>query len=256
MQKTILALVLVLAFPLVSAAQVLIVADEFPAMQVLADKLKAGEGLESRIVKQDELPPDLTPFSAVIVYIHTNLGEPAEKACIAYANSGGKLILLHHSISSGKRANQFWFPFLGVSLPTTPFEAGGYKYFDPITMEIVNLAPAHTITSRRITWDARTPYRSAAGDTAEKPYPAFTLTKTEVYLNHVLTGPRTVLLGLKFTDPATGKTYMQDTAGWYRPAGKGWVFYFMPGHSSAEFEHPIYSQIVVNAVAWKPSASK
>jgi hypothetical protein len=255
MQKTILALIFVLAFPLFAAAQVLIVADEFPAMQVLAGRLKGGEGMESRIVKQEELPPELTPFSAVIVYIHGSLGEPTEKACVGYANSGGKLILLHHSISSGKRANQFWFPFLGVSLPTTPLEAGGYKYFDPVTMEIVNLAPADPLTSRKIRWEAQTSYRSPS-DAAEKPHPAFTLTKTEVYLNHVLTGPRTYLLGVKYTDPATGKTWMQDTAGWYKPAGKGWVFYFMPGHSATEFEHPIYSQIVLNAVVWKAPEGK
>ena len=33
------------------------------------------------------------------------MGEPAEKTFIQYAESGGKLVLLHHSISSGKRPN-------------------------------------------------------------------------------------------------------------------------------------------------------
>ncbi len=234
-----------------SAQQVLIVADEFPAMQVLAGKLKAGEGIDSRIVKQEDLAAVLAMYPAVIVYIHGKLSPAAEKPLIDYTNDGGKLILLHHSISSGKRTNQFWFPFLGVSLPLGDVAQGGYKYYDPVTMEIVNLAPNHAITSRKIKWESSTSYRRAAG-TAEEQLPAFTLTETEVYLNHVLTGTRTLLLGVKYTD-ANGRTWMQNTAGWYKPAGKGWVFYFMPGHSAREFEQPIYSQMVLNAVVWKPA---
>jgi type 1 glutamine amidotransferase len=73
----------------------------------------------------------------------------------------------------------------------------------------------------------------------------------QVYLNHVLTGPHTVLLGLRYTDP-TGKVWMQGHAGWVRQAGKGTVAYFLPGHSALDFEDPAYARIVLNAVIWKP----
>ena len=95
-----------------AAGSVLIVADEFPAMEVLAAKLKAAEGIDCKIVKQTEIPADLSQFRAMVVYIHGDMKDPAEKAFINYARGGGRLILLHHSISSGKRRNQFWIPFV------------------------------------------------------------------------------------------------------------------------------------------------
>jgi type 1 glutamine amidotransferase len=45
---------------------------------------------------------------------------------------------------------------------------------------------------------------------------------------------------------------MQDRAGWYMTAGRGLVMYFMPGHTVHEFENPVYAQILVNAVTFKP----
>ena len=235
-----------------AAGEVLIVADEFPAMEVLAKALKSDEGIASRIVKQTELPPRLEAFSAVLVYIHLNLEAAAEKAFIAYANGGGKLIVLHHSISSGKRANKDWFPFLGVSLPQGDVSQGGYKWIEGVSLELVNRAPSHFITTNKVTYEEQTlyPLGGPAGDL--KSVPAFTLQETEVYLNHGLTGPRTLLLALKYRDQKSGQTCTQDTAGWYKPAGKGWVFYFMPGHSVREFQHPAFVRILINAVVFQP----
>lgn len=97
--------------------EVLIVADEIPAMQVLAKSLKVQEGITTKIVFQTNLPRSLEGFRAVIVYIHKDLDSGPEKAFIQYAKNGGKLIVLHHSISSAKRKNNEWFTFLGVDLP-------------------------------------------------------------------------------------------------------------------------------------------
>ncbi len=238
------ALLLLLSASLFASGNVLIVADEFPAMQTLAARLKTGAGADSTIVKQTEMPRDISPYAAVIVYIHREIGEPAERAFIDYAERGGKLILLHHSISSGKRPNRYWFPFLGVSLPLGDL-SGGYKFFEGTEMEIVNLAPDNSITTRQVTYGEKIPYRG-------QELPGFELRDTEVYLNHVFEGDRTILLGLRFREPKSGATYMQDTAGWYKRAGKGMVMYFMPGHSVAEFENPAYAQILVNAVRFKP----
>lgn len=222
--------------------RVLIVADEIPAMEVLAGHLKTGAGVESTILKHPELPADMKPFDTFIVYVHRNLDPAVEHAAIDFANNGGKLVLLHHTISSAKRKNKDWFPFLGVRLDEGDVSQGGYKWIEGVEWEIVNLAPKDGITTRGVDYPAKVDYKG-------RPRPGFKVDDSEVYLNHHLSGPRTILLGLKFKDPKTGVEYQQDTAGWYRPAGKGWVMYFMAGHSVKEFGNPAYIRILVNAIA-------
>src|ERR1051326_5616293 len=161
-----------------SQGDVLIVADEFPAMEYLAKQLKIQEAISSRVVSQTNLPT-LSGFEAVVVYIHLGLGETAERAFIEYAQAGGRLVLLHHSISSGKRQNRLWFNFLGVELPQGDLDAGGYKWIEGIRMECQVLTSTY-ITTNRVDYGA-----------ASQVLAAFTLTGTEVYLNHRLSGPRT-----------------------------------------------------------------
>ena len=233
-------LILCLCAPLV-AADVLIVADEIPAMEVLAKRLQSGAGAASTIVKQEAIPADVSRFAALVVYLHRDIGAPAEKVFIDYAKRGGKLVLLHHSISSGKRKNREWLPFLGGELPLGDVSRGGYKWIEPATIQVVNLAPHHPITTHEVRYPEKIAYRDG------KPLPGFTLAGSEVYLNHVYTTPKTPLLGLKYSD-AAGKVYMQDTAGWIEKTEKGSVIYFMPGHAVSDFENPAYSQIITNAV--------
>lgn len=238
--------------PRARAAEVLVVADEFPAMEILAAKMKAEENLASRLVWQTNLPPDLSVYSAVVVYIHKGLLEATEKALIQYTKAGGKLVALHHSISSGKRKNKDWFPFLGVDLVPGDVQAGGYKWIEGVAFDVVNLAPDHFITTHKLTYPAQVAYRSANSDGGEKNRPGFHLDHSEIYLNHQLTGPRKLLLGFKYTDAKSGQTYQQDCAGWIRPAGQGWIIYFLPGHSSSEFQSPTYSRLVLNALIYQP----
>ena len=54
-------------------------------------------------------------------------------------------------------------------------------------------------------------------------------------------------------EKVTGKTYMQDRAGWVKPVGKGWLVYLMPGHRKSDFENPAYGRIVLNAKTQRPS---
>jgi hypothetical protein len=220
-------------------ADALIVCDEVPAMKVLARQLEQRVHVSSEIISQDQLPASLSGYKAVLVYIHKDIAEGSEKAFIDYAKGGGKLVLLHHSISSGKRKNKYWLPFLGVELPTKPFEEGGYKYIDPATFEIVNLATNDPVTCRTVDYPRHNPDR-------------FELRDTEIYLNHVLTGPRTILLGLQYLEAKSGKLYSQSTTGWYRPAERGEVYYFMAGHRAEDFENAAYAQIIANAVAAPP----
>ncbi len=234
------------------AARVLIVADEFPAMRLLAQKLQAAENLASTLVWQTNLPTDLSPFAAIVVYIHMGLQESAEKAMVAYTRNGGRLVALHHSISSGKRKNKEWFPFLGVTLPQGDVRQGGYKWIEPATLEVVNLAPDHFITTHKVSYPSRISWQSPGSPADGKALPGFVLKESEVYLNHQLTGPHTILLGFRYTDPKSGEVYCQPRAGWVRPADKGWIVYLKPGHSGQDFEMDAYWRIVANAVIWKP----
>jgi hypothetical protein len=233
-------------------ADILIVADEFPAMQVLAAKAKDQEHLNCKVISQKDLPTDLAPFEAVVVYIHGGLQEKAEDAFIAYAKNGGKLVLLHHSISSGKRKNAHWFGFLGVSLPEGDVSQGGYKWIEGIKWDLVNLNPNHFIMTNRVVYPARITYASTHATVQAGGLPGFSLEQDEVYLNQVQNGPRTLLMGLRYTDTKTGSVYTQDTAGWLKPADKGWVIYLMPGHKAQDFEDPTYGRIVLNALIYKP----
>jgi hypothetical protein len=239
----------------VPAAEVLIVADEFPAMQFLAEKLKSEDNLSSVVVAQDNLPADLKPFRAVVVYIHGELKAPTEDSLIRYTHAGGRLVLLHHSISSGKRKNRDWFPFLGIDLPTGDVDSGGYKWIEPATLDLVNLAPDHFITTHEVNYPIRVAFRLPNESDPPADRPAFTLTESEVYLNHTFTRPRTVLLGFRFIDQQDGdKVYQQYTAGWIMAAGQGQVVYLKAGHSQKDFEHPTYLRIVLNAVSFQPTS--
>lgn len=231
-----------------AASKVLLVADEFPAMRTLVAALETGgidPQLECSLVSQDDLPADLQVFDAVFVYIHGSLKADPEQAFIQYARDGGRLILLHHSISSGKRKNQDWFGFLGVELPEGDVVQGGYEWREGVPLQVFATSD-HFITSHRIQW------LETVEDGAGKVRPAETFEDSEVYLNHVMKGPRTILLGLRYSHPVTGRTYVQETAGWVRRAGRGWLFYFMPGHGEREFQSPVYRQILVNTLLWKP----
>lgn len=228
------------------AAQVLIVADEFPAMEELARQLNKQEGLASQIVKQTEMPADLRPFQAVVVYLHGKLLPAPERALVDYTTAGGKLVALHHSISSGKRTNELWFKFLGVDLPKGEVTAGGYQWTEGVTLDIVNLATNHFVTTHKVNYPAAFPFQP--GEAPARQLPGFTLHESEVYLNHRLIGERTLLLGLRYQEAKTGRVWHQTHAGWMRPAGRGMIYYLMPGHSVREFRDPAYVRIVLNAI--------
>jgi hypothetical protein len=249
------------------ASRVLIVMDERPAMEVLAKYLKDKGGIDSTIVDQASAPADWAGFAAVIGYVHGALQEPIELKIIDYTKRGGRYVCLHHSISSGKAKNKYYFDFLGVRLPGAeqsrePAPPGGhYAWRDPISQTIVNLNPGHYITSHDVAWPERIAYRSSglaaaagAAPGPEREYPAFTLKETEAYMNVEFTDgtEKTLLLGFRYLDDRNGALFMQDRSGWLKPSGQGWIVYLQMGHFAQEFEHPVVAQLVLNAVTWTP----
>lgn len=235
-------------FPVCRAEDLLIVADEMPAMQILASHIHVATKLTSKMVNQPELPGSLSSYRAVIIYLHQDIEPSSEQAFIDYAREGGKLILLHHTIGSSKRKNRDWFPFLNITLPLGDLASGGYSYLAPVSFEVVNLAPGNYVTSHKVHYDEKIPFTDPSSG-AREIVSSTRFANTEVYLNHQLKGQRTILLGLSYQDRKTGISYMQDTAGWSMKTGKGTVYYFMPGHNAEDINNRAYNQILINAVA-------
>jgi len=244
-----------------AASRVLIVMDEREQMEALAKFLKAKGGIDSTIVDQKSMPADWSGFDAVIGYIHGALHEPTELKIIDYTKNGGRYVCLHHSISSGKAKNRYYFDFLGVQLPGAdesrhPAPPGGhYAWRHDVDFIVVNLNPAHFITSNGLTWPEKTTYKRSDVAGPEAEYPAFTLKNAEPYMNVQFTDARekTVLLGFKYLDDRNNALFMQDREGWIKRAGNGWIVYLQMGHTTEEFEHPLVAQLVLNAVTWRPA---
>jgi hypothetical protein len=240
-------------------ARVLIIQDELPQMEVLSEYInRHGEDIAIQIVDQDHLPRSMSTYDAVIVYIHRKLFESTEKWIIDYTNNGGRFICLHHSISSGKAKNRDYFPFLGIRLDGTdrPGDAElpgeGYAFVEPVTLNILNLNDQHYVTNHNIEWGEEIAYQPSDIRSDRQKFPSISLPDSEVYLNHKFTDghEKTILLGVKYLDTRNNMLFMQDRAGWYKKAGKGEIFYFMPGHSSIDFQNQNYSQMILNAIQY------
>ncbi len=183
---------------------------------------------------------------------------PTEKAIIDYTMNGGRHIPLHHTISSGKAENEFYFDFLGIRLdnPTessNPVEpGGGYGWRHVPLLTMVNLNPQHYITSHKVNWGEKIAYTPSDFPSAEGMYPSIALENSEVYLNHKFTDGREkiVLMGLKYFDDRNQRLFMQDRVGWIKKAGKGDIIYLLPGHEPPDYENANISQMILNAVNW------
>jgi hypothetical protein len=237
--------------------EVLIIQDELPQMKVLAGFLQEKGNLSVTVRDQASLPRDLSAYQAVLVFIHRDLQETTEKAIIDYTQKGGRLICLHHSISSAKAANKFYFGFLGVRLDQGPMAAGGYAY-KASGWSLVNLNPHHYITSFQVDWGQTTAYTPSDSPSVEGTYPSIRLADdSEVFINHKFTDGRetTVLCGIVYRDKETNRTYMQDRGAWIKQQGKGIIIYFMPGHAASDYQKNGISQMILNAVRWTQDAA-
>ena len=232
---------------------VLIIQDERLQMDVLAKFLTEKGGLPVTIVDQQSGPKQLSAYKAVIVFIHGQLIEQTERAIIDYTKAGGRLICLHHSISSRKAENKFYFDFLGMQLNKGPMQDGGYAW-KASNWTLVNLNTKHYITNHNIEWNKQVTYSSSDQPAVEKSCPGIELKDdSEVFINHRFTDGRekTVLCGLIYTDKATGKTYMQDRGAWIKNRGKGTIVYLMPGHCASDYQNENIARMVLNAVNWQ-----
>ncbi len=99
-----------------SPDKVLIIQDELPQIEVLAPYLQQEGALEVTVVDQAALPDNFAIYKAIVLFIHGELERQTETRVIQYTREGGRLVVLHHSISSGKAENPYYFDFLGIHL--------------------------------------------------------------------------------------------------------------------------------------------
>lgn len=245
-------IVLILGLSSAGPRKVLIVQDELPQMDVLAEFLRETGNLSVTIMDQQYLPKDLSEYQAVVVFIHKDLNARTEESIINYTKNGGKLICLHHSISSRKALNRFYFDFLGIRLDKGPMETGGYKWKGS-SWSLVNLNSQHFITNFDVNWDETIVYTPSDYPSTEQASPGITLgDDSEVFINHKFTDGRekVVLCGIVYHDTETNKTYMQDRGAWIKKHDKGTIVYFMPGHAVSDYENKNISQMILNAIEW------
>ena len=231
----------------------LIVADEREPMDALAEFLRGVAGGKVRYVDTKELPDDLSPYAAVLMYIHRPIPPAVEKKLIGYTTAGGRMIIFHHGLASAKMKNPAWMAFTGMYIAPRNDPAYPWRVIEGTTHTLVNLCPQHYITSHKVKYDREVEYLSSDAPSRAAKLPALDLKDTEVFLNQHFTDGRakTVLFGFRVEDK-NGKVIMQDRSGWVKPAGRGWLFYLQPGHHAADFRNRNYLQIIRNCLTWRP----
>ena len=234
--------------------EVMIIADEWPQMHMLAASLTALGPIVAHATEEDKIPADLAPYDAVVMYIHKVMDVKVEQALIRYAMQGGRLIVLHHGLASAKLHNPQWLQFTGIHLEPPDAPKDGWLVLGHITHTLVNLNPKHYITSHLIEYPGTIEYQPAEALSTPGSYPALELLDTEIFLNQHFTDGRekNVLFGSHCVHPDTNEVIMQDRGGWYKPTGDGWLFYIQPGHSEADFQNMALCRIVLNCMTWQP----
>lgn len=229
--------------------KILIVADQWSPMDLLAERLIEHRNCLIQKSKEDQIDPDLSGFDFVIVYVHEILPADTERALICYATDGGSLIVLHHSIASAKMNNPEWLDFLGIQLFPRDHKEYPWGVLNDTTHTIVNLCPGHFLTSNGMNYMETTTFHSEYDTIYQGVYESFDLHHTEIFLNQRFVGDQHNIL---FGFSTENGSRMQPTGGWYKNAGKGRVFYYQAGHSVSDFENQNFLQIFLNTLKWQP----
>ncbi len=184
---------------------------------------------------------------AVVMYVHDEFDPAIEDFLISYAENGGRLIVLHHGMASGKMRSKKWPAFLGVRILPRDHREYPWKVLRG-NFQLTRLHPTHWVVNHKVAYPKTVSYTPSDTPSLDQQMPAIELPDTELFHNQLFTDGRrkTVLLGMK--GEIDGRVIMQDRGGWMMPAGKGWVFYFQPGHFARDLENPNYSQIIANAI--------
>lgn len=247
-----------MALRLMAAEVVVIVHD--PKSAVEAEPMKALAaawkplGVDAVVMDQVEYKKRMGGLkaAAVVNYIHHEFDSAVEEQMIRWTEAGGRLIVLHHGMASGKMKSAKWPGFMGVKIlpkdhPQAPWKVHMGRF------HLVNLQPGHFVTTHGVKYEGGgVSYMPSDGPAAEQWVEELVFEDTEIFHNQLFTDGRqkTVLFGIK-GETVEGKLIEQDRGGWMKAAGKGWIFYFQPGHFARDFGNKGYMQVLTNAVRWR-----
>jgi type 1 glutamine amidotransferase len=230
----------------------LIIADEWDQMVPLQKCLESND-YSVTSVEDTDVPENLSAYHAVFMYVHKPVEQSAVDAMIRYTRLGGRLVVLHHGIASGKLKNPDWLEFVGIHIEPKDAPTNPWTLMVDVTHHFVNLNPNHYITSNGVTYPERIEYTSGDAPSLSRQYSGITFEHTEFFKNQHFSDGRekTVLFGAKCVT-SDGETVVQDRGGWIKPSGKGWICYFQPGHLPDDFKQTAYQQILLNCLTWVP----
>ena len=141
---------LLLIVPLAAAPRIYLLHDEPGPMEQLAAYLEEN-GHATAVEDQAEFRKHLSTTSAeaIFMYVHGDLAPDITGYLIRYAETGGRLIILHHGMASGKIRNPRWLGFLGVSILPKDAKENAWAVLRG-DYELVNLNPAHYVTTHKV----------------------------------------------------------------------------------------------------------
>lgn len=230
--------------------------------------------------KAPRTTPRGTPPRAVITYNKSLFRAKTVQRLVRYCKAGGTVVALHHNVSSMMLRRPAWLAFTGVHVTRDPAAAHRWGVIEGGDLFLLNLAPEHPVTTRDVPYEAEAPRVDAleglAGVLPEPSFhvdpgreiftyeippdrqaaaadlpraPAIVLPKSEYFINHELRPDpaRTLLFAVYFTDAASGRQLFSANGGWVVPRGKGLLYYFMPGHSPADYT-AAYCQVIANCL--------
>lgn len=205
--------------------------------------------------------------ACVIVYNKNLMGRLNVKAIKKYCAQGGKVITLHHNVSSMMLRRPEWLDFVQVYIKRGDDAEYPWSVIEGGDLYLTNLQPNSEITTEGIEYDAEVPELNLREDPSKmvlthelkgeakteyqerKKEPAIEFKKSEYFINHVpLPNPqRTLLFGVYFKDPESGRMFISNNGGWKMPYKKGMIYYFMPGHAIHDY-HQQYCSIIKNCI--------
>lgn len=215
---------------------------------------------------------------AIITYNKNCYSNTTVSALIEFTQKGGRLIALHHNISSMMMRQPKWLAFAKVQIEKGEHAKYPWSVMEGGDLFLFNLSPNHPITTNNVTFPDSAPILETYGMKAdasqwvlthalttvemtkvsqERTQPALKFHESEYFINHVLlpAPERVLLFGEYFIFPKKGKAFISANGGWMLPVGRGKLFYFMPGHSSHDYNEE-YCHIIKNALEFEDIKNK
>jgi len=203
----------------------------------------------------------------VITYNKNLYSKKNLDALINYCNKGGKLITLHHNISSMMLRRPEWLEFTGIEITKGKKVKYPWSVIEGGDLYMFNINPGHAITWENIEYTDQAPlyalevnpnsttltYELDENQQEQiKPLekqPAILFKESEYFINHIpLPDPnRELLFGLYFTDQKSGRKFFSANGGWITKKGKGTLIYLMPGHGKSDYNE-MYCRIIKNCL--------